>query len=257
MDKKVVVKRKLNIKALLVILLALYLIIMVIYYFFSIPVKNINVLGNTILTDSEIIETTKVKNNSSLFLVNTFSLKKKVQSLPIIKEVKVKKRLNGTLEIYVEEEMVLFFSKTANKYILSGNKEMEAHEVILGIPTLINYTPSDILKNLNTKMATIDADIISLISEIEYSPDIKNGVTIDENRFILRMNDGNRVLINIANFAKLNSYKELYATIDENELGTFYLDGNRSNVLFRTYEAEKNAEVGDSNELSENALGIN
>ena len=253
MDKKVVVKRKLNVKGLIVILLTLYLLIMVIYYFFTMPLKNIDIIGNNVLTDEQIIKQVNLEKNTSLFLINTYLTEKKIKELPITKNVKVKKKLNGTLNIYIEEENVLFYEASNQKYALTNNKEMIIENDILGIPTLINYTPSDILNNLIIKMSKTNYDIISLISEIEYSPDIKNGITIDENRFILRMNDGNRVLINIANFAKLNSYKELYMKIDDGSLGTFYLDGNRNNILFRTYEAEKNNEVGDINELPNDA----
>ena len=75
MEKKV--KRKLNIKALLVILLLLYLIIMLIYYSFKMPIKNVNIKGNELLSREEITSVSKLKENSSLLLLNTYSLKKK------------------------------------------------------------------------------------------------------------------------------------------------------------------------------------
>ncbi len=251
MEKKV--KRKLNIKALLVILLLLYLIIMLIYYSFKMPIKNVNIKGNELLSREEITSVSKLKENSSLLLLNTYSLKKKIEKIPLVKSVSIKKKLNGVLEINIEEEKVLFFYLVNDLYVLTNNKEMNKDNTYLGIPTLINYTPTDILASLVKKLTNIDYDIIKLISEIEYSPDIKNDITIDEFRFILKMNDGNRVIINIANFNKLNSYKKLYATIDEGKLGTFYLDGARSNVLFRTYEAEAKNEVGEEYELPKDA----
>ena len=42
------VRRKLNKKALLVILLTLYLIIMAFYYVFTLPIRNINIVGNNL-----------------------------------------------------------------------------------------------------------------------------------------------------------------------------------------------------------------
>ena len=87
----------------------------------------------------------------------------------------------------------------------------------LGIPTLINYTPSDIYDNLIKKLNNINIDILKKVSEIEYSPDIKNEKVIDKNRFLLRMNDGNYIYINLANMDNLNKYEEIYATLDENK----------------------------------------
>ena len=89
MDKKVVVKRKLNVKGLIVILLTLYLLIMVIYYFFTMPLKNIDIIGNNVLTDEQIIKQVNLEKNTSLFLINTYLTEKKIKELPITKNVKV------------------------------------------------------------------------------------------------------------------------------------------------------------------------
>ena len=53
MEKKV--KKKLNKKALLVILLTLYLFIMAFYYCFNLPIKSIVIKGNNTITDNNII----------------------------------------------------------------------------------------------------------------------------------------------------------------------------------------------------------
>ena len=54
MQKKV--HRKLNKKALLVIVLTLYLFIMAFYYCFNLPIKSIVIKGNTNTLDEEIIK---------------------------------------------------------------------------------------------------------------------------------------------------------------------------------------------------------
>ena len=77
------------------------------------------------------------------------------------------------------------------------------------------------------KLSTIDSDIVSLISEIEYSPDVKNDVTINDSRFVLKMNDGNLVYIDLVNFANLNRYKVIYSNLDEK--GILHLDEQKYN----------------------------
>ena len=52
MAKKV--KKKLNKKGLLVVLLTLYLFIMAFYYCFNLPVKLVEVKGNTIISDEKV-----------------------------------------------------------------------------------------------------------------------------------------------------------------------------------------------------------
>lgn len=247
------VKKKLNFKALLVLLLALYLIVMLGYYIFTMPIKTINIMGVNILKEEVVIKTAELDDYPSLFRTSSGSVKRKIEELDLVKECKIEKNIFGKLTIVIDEAKVLFFNKTNNRYALSNNKQAEFKESVVGIPILVNYTPEDIFSELIEKLDKIDSDIISLVSEIEYSPDIKENVTIDGNRFVLRMNDGNRVFINIANFEKLNEYKRLFSTIEENEKGTFYLDGSRKNVLFRTFNADKR---GEEDELPEEATGV-
>ena len=102
-----------------------------------------------------------------------------------------------------------------------------------------------------------DSDIVSLISEIEYSPDVKNDVTINDSRFILKMNDGNLVYIDLVNFANLNRYKVIYSNLDEK--GILHLDGvysgsDSDTIIFTSFAAlenKENSEAGEENELSE------
>lgn len=236
------VKRKLKLQGVFIILGLGLVIVLIGYYILTIPINNIVVNDQGILPTDEVIASLNLKDNASFLLTTTHAIKKNVLKNPLVHEVTVKKNLKGRIEIDIEEEKVLFYNSGTAKYVLANNKEVARSEV-LGVPTLINYTPSDIAKDLNKKLSAIDENIIALISEIEYSPDIKNGITIDENRFILRMNDGNRIFINIANFQKLNSYQKLYNTIGESVKGTFYLDGNRPRILFRIFEAENKSQA--------------
>lgn len=247
-EKKV--KRKINKKGLIVILLTIYLIIMVVYYIFSLPIKTIVINKNKVLKDKEIISVASLEDYPSLFRTSTSSVKNKLKSLELISDVKIKKSLTGKITITIEEEKILYYNKTTGKYVLSNNKETEITEKQLGIPTLINYTPSDIAEDLNKHLSKIDSDIIELISEIEYSPDTKENITIDNQRFILKMNDGNFVYINTPNFDKIKEYKRLYSTVEKK--GIFYLDSNRKAVLFSSFDGEKtNLGEDDQNELPE------
>ena len=96
----------------------------------------------------------------------------------------------------------------------------------------------------------INIDILKKVSEIEYSPDIKNEKVIDKNRFLLRMNDGNYVYINLANMDNLNKYEEIYATLDENKKGILNLDSTSKGVVFQPFDLIKEKEE-NKDELSE------
>ena len=83
-----------------------------------------------------------------------------------------------------------------------------------------------------------------MINEIEYNPyKSSKGNTIDENRFILKMNDGNTVYIDIPNIKNLNKYTTIIATPDmEKTKGVVYLDTINEQIVFRSYDAIKQEE---------------
>ena len=244
-------KKRINKKGLLVVILALYLIIMAFYYVWKLPVKTIIVKGNNLVNDNVIINAAGLDSNTKLLILSQKKVEDDVSRIPLIDKVEVKKVLDGSIIINVTEAKVLFYNKLNNNYVLSNKKETLDIENNLGIPTLNNYVPSDIYNNLITKLSKIDIDIIYLISEIEYNPDIKNDITIDGNRFLLRMNDGNTVYINLANIDKLSNYKEIFSTLDGK--GILNLDSSSDKVIFTSYEAVGGVE----DELSEQVDGNN
>ncbi len=74
-------------------------------------------------------------------------------------------------------------------------------------------------------MKKINSDILIKISEIEY----KN-TEYDKERFLFLMNDGNYVYITISRIELINSYNEIYPTLD-NHKGILHLDsGNHFEI---------------------------
>jgi cell division protein len=240
MQKKV--HRKLNKKALLVIVLTLYLFIMAFYYCFNLPIKSIVIKGNTNTLDEEIIKLGNINSYNKILGLNTKKVKNDIMENKAITSVKIKKQLNGTLLINVKEQNILFYNLLYKVYVYGNGKTSENVSNKLGIPTLINYTPSDIYDNLIKKLNNINIDILKKVSEIEYSPDIKNEKVIDKNRFLLRMNDGNYIYINLANMDNLNKYEEIYATLNEKQKGILNLDSTSKGVVFQPFDLIKEKE---------------
>lgn len=247
---KRVKKRKLNWKRILILLLILYLIAMLLYTFFTMPIKNIYIKGTNLLTDNDIIEVANLKNYPAIFKTSKSKLKKEIKSLELVEDVDIKKTITGKLTITITEARPLFFNRTTNKVVLSNNKEVENNNY-LGIPTLINRVPTDILNDFIIALKEIDPDIIKMINEIEYDPNISNDITIDEYRFLLRMNDTNHVYVNIINMERLNDYKSVFATIGDLR-GTVYLDSyNADNIIFEAFGSDTEEETNTGGEIKD------
>lgn len=242
MEKKKT-KRKMNIIALIVILLAVYLVFSFVYYIMTLPIKNIYISGNNYVSDTTIIEKANIKEYPSLIKISRRKVKKNLLKNEFIDDVKIKKKLNGTIKIEVNESKPLLYDRTNNTIVLLNGKTIQNNNLKVKVPSLINIVPNDIYKNLINSFKKVDYNVIMQISEIEYYPDIINGKTIDPDRFFLRMVDGNSVYINPVNIKRLNNYFDVYDRLPEGVKGTLYFDSNSDNNMFKMYGSTETSEV--------------
>jgi cell division septal protein FtsQ len=246
-------KKKLNVKRLILLLLILYLIVMLCYAIISMPIKNIYIKNTKLLKDNEIIEVSGIKNYPGIFKISSKKMEDKIRTLDLVSGVKVKKSIWGKVIITIEEAKPLFYNRTVEKVVLSNKKEVSSSSKYLGIPTLVNRVPSDLLETFIKSFCNIETDIIGMINEIEYNPDIAGDIVIDSNRFLLRMNDSNIVYVNTLNMKRLNDYKQVMGTIGDAR-GTLYLDSyNSNNSLFTQFENQDTDVDDDEKKDDENA----
>lgn len=246
---KKVHKKKLKIKNFLILLLIVGVIALCGYGYSQMSIKRIIIKGTSFLEDNYVIRLAKLEDYPKIINVSSSKVKKELLSEPLISKVKVSKNLLGYITLDIEEAEVLFFNKNQNKTVLSNGKTIDKDNFV-SLPTLINYVPDEIYADLISGFKDIDKDIRALISEIEYSPSKDaNGETLDDTRFILRMNDGNMVHMNTINIKKLNSYIKIFSTTDmPNKKGVLYLDSRTDNVVFKTYDAIAKEEQENTSE---------
>ena len=234
-------KRKLNLKRVGILFLILIIIGVSTYLAWSLPIRGIDISGNNYLKDNYIINYLDV-SDKSLLKISSKKVKQKLLDLDLISSVKVRKSIFGKLKITIVEDNVLFYNWNNKKLVLSSGKEVNYDDEFLGVPTLINYVPDDIYKELVEKLNKVDRATLALVSEIEYSRSMINDKVIDDKRFLFRMNDGNQVYINTINIEKFNDYLEIYDVIANKEgyqKGCLYLDSNSENNHFNNCEEQK------------------
>lgn len=230
-------KKKIRLSGVIFMLLTIYLLGMLLYYFITLPVKSINIKGNSLLTDSQIISESKIDYNNSIFKLSTNKIKNNLLKNPLVESVNISRNLKGTINIDIKESKILFYNILTKKLVLSNGKEMEDTGDYVGFPVLVNYVPINIYKTLIKSLAKIDDSNYKMISEIEYSVEKYNDKVVDEERFLLRMIDGNTIYVNLVNIEKLNKYQEIYAALQDK--GTLYLDSSSKNYVFKKYSEEK------------------
>jgi cell division protein FtsQ len=208
-------KVKINYKRLIILILFLYALIYTLYTIINMPIKNIYIKNNTLLTDQEIIEIAKLDDYPSIITTLSFVIEKRLSDNTYITSAKVIKNLSFSLTIEIVENKPIFYNRRLNKIVLQDGKVVNGR---YNVGTLINYVPDSIYDNFIKQMAKVDQDIIERISEIEYKPN-----AVDEGRFYLSMKDGNYVYLTIKKFTAVNDYIDIVKTLN-NKKGILYLD---------------------------------
>lgn len=263
MDKKVQQpkphkRRRLRVKFLLKLSAFVCLIVVSIIYLKNYHIKNIYITGNEVIPDVKIIETLEIKDYPSM---SKLKVKKAESTLleqnPIIEKVSIKRDLLGKVRIDITETKILFYYKYNNKYITTSGKSIDdLNNEYYGYPILINFTPDTVFDSLLKGLNKVNYDIIKMINELEYNPyKAADGTIIDNNRFTLKMNDGNTVIIDTVNIKNLNKYNEIYASLGmDKEKGILYLDTiTEDNIYYKSYDTiAKEAKEAEEKAAEEN-----
>ena len=215
--KKKGTKKKIRIKFFNIFLFLTFILIIIgaVYEIANLKITNIYIKNNYYLTDLEIIETAKIKDYPSTFQNSCKKIEKRLEKNPLIKTAKVKKTYFTRVYIDIEENPLLFYDVNISKIVLKDGTTFSGN---YDVPTLINQVPNKVYKKMITKFALINPDILDNISEIKYDPD-----SVDKERFLLTMSDGNYVYITLSKCSNINNYLK-YIKEFNNKKGILYLN---------------------------------
>lgn len=215
-------KKKKNLKkgvVVFLIIISLVLVFFILNYLFGFEVRTITVNGQKTITEQEILEKTTLLTYPNIFKVSKYKTEKEIKKIDRIKNVEVKKKWPFEIEITIEEYERLWISLESNQVMLENGKEVPIRKDIdYVLPTLINYVPNTKYDKLKKKWLTIDKSVRSKVSEIKYDPN-----KLDDDRFLLYMNDQNMVYITLTKINLLNRYNAIVEKI-EGKKGILYLD---------------------------------
>lgn len=213
--KKEKKRRRLKVGRLFMVLIILALISFLITKLLDVRIMRIDIRGNNILTDDEVIRYAKLENYPSFLKTLTFNVKNDIKKGKYVKDVKVYKGI-FSIKIRITEEKVLYIDKNTMEKVTLEERIKDDKSICA--PYLINEVPSDKKAEFNKAMSKINSNIICLMSEIKYDPN-----EIDKDRYYVNMNDGNGVYLTVNKFNKLNNYNKILENIGRQN-GILYLD---------------------------------
>lgn len=226
MVKRVRKKKKINLLRVFLTILITYLIITLIINILNSKIKNIYIINNSLLKDQEIIELAELSDYPSLLFTNSKKIKNKLKENPLIKDVKITKKIDMSITLNIDEYQVLFYDGLYKETVIESGEKVK-QENIYNLPVLINNVPTDTYDSLIKKYVQIDFSIREKISEIKYYPN-----DVDDERFIFTMKDGNYVYITLTKIKNINKYDEILPSLEQKK-GTLYLDSGQYFEIFR------------------------
>lgn len=207
-------KKRIKVKNIIITLLILLLLGFTSYDIITLPIKNIYIINNNIVSDKEILESLNIIDYPS-FIKTIFSIKKNKINNPYIKNFTVKKKLINKLYIEIEEYKPIAIYK--DKVVLNNNSLADNIYNLDYLPYVINDIDS-IYDSFAKSFNKINNDILYRISQIEYKPN-----DIDNERFLLYMIDENYVYVSLSKIEKINKYNSIVKEL-EGKKGIIYLD---------------------------------
>lgn len=215
MARKVKKKRKLKVRKLFTVVFIFTLILLGLAFLTDVKINNIIVKGNNLYSDWEIIKMAKLDDYPSSLKTLSRNIEKNLEKDNYINEVNVERPSLTKVVINVKENLPLFYYLPIDKTILTDKSETKDN---FPVPTVINYIPDKVYSKFLKAISSVDYDIVKRISEIKYDPN-----EVDEGRFFLTMNDGNRVYLTLNKFTKIDNYLDIIKEFD-NKKGILYLD---------------------------------
>ncbi len=202
----------------LIFILLILIVAALIYLLAQLPIKNIYIQDNNIVSDQEIIDQAKLTSYPSFLTTTSYSIKKRVKELNFVKDVKIRKNLLLGIHIYITEYKPLFINNETNKIIFEKGLETnnDNKEALPVLTTKIE--DENQYKKLIKKFAKVNDSVKEKISEIIYQP-----TDYDKDRYMLLMNDKNYVCITLTKIENINKYDEM-VTKFEGKNGILYLD---------------------------------
>lgn len=149
--KKINTKKKTRNKIIKWIVLALLLLTAIILFMMSsvFNIKQIIVTNNSKVSSEEIINLSTLTPGINMFKTTNNVIKNNLKVNPYIEDVKVKRSINGTVTIEVEERKATYMLKFANAYVYINNQGymLEMSENPLELPTITGFqTPAEEIK---------------------------------------------------------------------------------------------------------------
>lgn len=238
--KKVVNKKKNNILK----WTSLFIILLVILALFLLSdlfnIKTIKVEQNNIISEEEIINLSGLQINENMFKFLKGKIKDNIKTNPYIKDVEIKRNLNGIVIIQVEERIATFFLKIEDRYAYIDNQGyiLEIVNKPAKLTELTGFAEQNIVPGERLIVEDLEKlDTVIKIMEAAQNKNLEKSITTidisDKTNYLITIKTEKKT-IHFGDSSNINDkflYIEALLKDTKNEEGEIFL--NKKKVIFR------------------------
>ncbi|WP_160720144.1 cell division protein FtsQ/DivIB [Bacillus sp. USDA818B3_A] len=219
-------RRKANRRLVLLLILFFTMIVVVAYSQSPLShVKHIDVTGNAVYSDKEIIKASGVTKQTNIWKIKESNINQKLNHLSEINKASVQIKWPNTVQIQVKEHNRIAYLKNGKNYLpIMENgkilKDRKTEIIPVNSPILFAFKEGSVLNLTVKELQDLPSEITNSISEIHYSPK-----KTDRYHISLFMNDGFEVSATLRSFSeKMVHYPSIISQLDPNKKGLIDLE---------------------------------
>lgn len=205
--------------------------------------KEINVLGNNRITAEEIIGLSGIKTEENIFRINVRKVKENIKTNAYINTVKLKRKLDGKIEIIIEERTPTYMltGEAGCYYINNQGYILEISSEPLALPTIMGLKTELLTKNVGDRLEKDDLIMLEkviLITNIAETKGLKEIITyinISNQKDIQIYMDSEKKTIHFGDEQDASKKLERLKVIieqEKNNEGEIFIQ-NIENIVFR------------------------
>lgn len=209
-------------------------------------IKNISVVGNSKISNDEIISLSKIQIDNNMFKYQAKKIQDNIKQNAYIESIKVKRKLPDSIELIVEERKATYMIQIANAYayidnqgyILEISDKDEKLPILLGTETMQeeihagNRLCTEDLKKLNDVLKIMESansnGIANLITKINIKDSTNYILTLSSNKKTVYLGDISNLSTKMLWIIKFNEE-------ERNAKGIIFLNMNLNNENSKPY----------------------
>lgn len=165
-------------------------------------IKQIKVTQNNKISEQEIVNLSGLKTNENMFKFLSFQVKEKIKTNPYIENIKIHRKIDGTVEVIVKERVttyMLLLEDSQYAYINNQGYILEITSEKLEVPTITGYITKGI--EPGNRLMVEDLQKLNTVIQIMNTAKVKNlaaqitNINIEnEKDFLITMESENKII---------------------------------------------------------------